>query len=175
MEVGGNATSGPPPPAPAALCGVGPALGITNPAWGPGSTLFWEESDGIWTHPDVRRCGAVDSVLLARGGSEPHWSPAPLSSPAAPTLRNTRRPSITGTARVGKVLRVTAGTWSPGGAKFAFRWYRDGRPVAGAAGSKASRKVVRADRGHALSVRVTARRTGYASATSRSAAVRVRR
>ena len=178
MEVSGNATSGPPPAAPEALCGVGPALGITNPAWGPGSTLLWEESDGIWTHPDARRCGAVDSALLVRGGSEPHWSPASLSSPApapTPALRSTRRPDVTGKARVGKVLRATPGQWSPRASSVSYRWYRDARPITGGAGAKAARKVVRADRGHRLSVRVTARRPGYTAATRASAAVQVRR
>lgn len=52
------------------------------------------------------------------------------SSSAAPTVapRNIGEPAITGTTRVGQVLRSTRGTWSGTPTDYAFRWFRcDGR------------------------------------------------
>jgi hypothetical protein len=71
--------------------------------------------------------GLATIVALA-GGLFAAWA---SDSSAAPTVAptNTGEPSITGTARVGQVLRTTRGTWS--GTEpidYAFRWYRcDGR------------------------------------------------
>jgi len=54
-----------------------------------------------------------------------------------------------------------------------YRWYRDGKPI-----GKSVRKtyrVKRGDRGHRITVVVTGTRPDYLSATSTSAAVRVRK
>jgi hypothetical protein len=62
--------------------------------------------------------------------------PTALVAPAAPTVapRNTGEPSISGTTRVGQVLRTTRGTWT--GTEpitYEFRWYRcEGRGAADA-------------------------------------------
>jgi len=48
-----------------------------------------------------------------------HPSPV-ISDSAAP--RNTVRPTISGTTRVGESLTVTRGTWSGGATSFAFQW-----------------------------------------------------
>ena len=43
--------------------------------------------------------------------------------------------------------------------KLSYRWYRNGKPIAGA--TKKSYKVKKADAGKRLRVKVTARKTGY--------------
>ncbi|MET1044821.1 MAG: polysaccharide deacetylase family protein [Microbacteriaceae bacterium] len=62
-------------------------------------------------------------------------------------------PTVSGQARVGRVLRATAGTWSPTGVTFAYQWLSAGQPVSGA--TAATYTVRTADIGRTLSVRVT--------------------
>jgi hypothetical protein len=176
-RVNGNATSGPPPGLPDPLCQIGPARGLTNPTWGPDSdSLAWQESDGIWTRSGAQNC-SIPSALILPGGSEPDWSPAALSAPdphKGHTLSNTVRPGIKGKARVGRVLKARVGTWSVPGLSYRFTWLRNGKAIKGPAGRKRSYRVVRADRGKRLAVRVTATRSGYAASAATSSAVRVK-
>jgi hypothetical protein len=72
-----------------------------------------------------------------------------------PTLANTRRPSIAGTARAGRTITCRRGLWTgtiP--IRYGYAWLRNRRVVASARGSN---YVVRlADRGTRLACRVTA-------------------
>lgn len=87
----------------------------------------------------------------------------------APPFNDTR-PSITGAPRVGNTMQCQLGIWGgPEGPTFAFRWLRDGVPLAA---TTVSRKVVFADQGHKLSCRVTATNSaGSDTATSNTVAV----
>jgi hypothetical protein len=108
-----------------------------------------------------------------RGTGQVSVETSELGGSWAPTLENTRRPSIHGRARVRARLFCEPGTWDgtvP--IAFAYRWLRDGRAMGGARGR--AYVVRRADRGRLLACRVTATNPGGAlSATSPS--VRVRR
>lgn len=84
-----------------------------------------------------------------------------LSFTSSPT------PVITGTAQVGKTLKITTGSWAPK-PKFAYEWYRNGVPISGA--TKSSYKLVLADQGAAITVAVTATLSGYATTTRTSTA-----
>lgn len=75
-------------------------------------------------------------------------------------------PTITGTARVGAVLTVNQGTWSPAGVTLTRQWLRNGTAIAGATGTTYS--VTSADLGARISVRVTGT-LGAATATATSA------
>ena len=68
-------------------------------------------------------------------------------------------PRILGTAKVGYRLSVTAGVWAPSGVALAYQWYASGVPVSGATGS--SFLLTAAQRGKAMSVRVTGSAGGY--------------
>ncbi|WP_121257053.1 hypothetical protein [Nocardioides ferulae] len=83
------------------------------------------------------------------------------------------RPVVRGTPAVGKRLTVQRGSWSPAGVTLTQRWLRDGKAIRGATGTRY--RVVRADRGHRLSVAVTGHKAGYSTATMTSAPVKVRR
>ncbi len=87
----------------------------------------------------------------------------------APVLK--AAPAIGGEATVGSALRCAAGTWAPEAAGFAYRWLRDGEPIAGATGGE----YVAAgdDVGRALRCEVIASNDGgSARATSDAVAVR---
>ncbi|WP_156165191.1 hypothetical protein [Demequina silvatica] len=69
------------------------------------------------------------------------------------------RPPLKGTAAVGSRLSTVVPAWSPKPDTVAYQWMRDGRPIWGA---KSSTYVVKkADRGHLIKVRITAKKTGY--------------
>ena len=76
---------------------------------------------------------------------------------AAGTLKSVK-PKISGTAKVGKKLKAKAGTWTSG-TKLKYRWYRSGKAIKGA--SSKTYKVVAADRGDRISVKVTGTKAGY--------------
>ena len=55
---------------------------------------------------------------------------------------------------MGSTLTAKPGTWSVAGLSYAYQWLRNGATISGA--TKATYKVVSADAGKSLSVRVTA-------------------
>ncbi len=88
----------------------------------------------------------------------------------APAVVRTK-PAVTGTVKVGSVLTATPGTWSLGGLTFSYQWLRDGTSISGQTAQ--TYKPVLADAGHKLSVKVTARRSWFGTASATSAAVAV--
>ncbi len=84
------------------------------------------------------------------------------------TLRSTARPTVTGTAKVGSRLTATTAGWSPAPSTVRYQWRAGGTPIAGATGARLV--LARAQQGQAISVQVTASRTGYPSATATSPA-----
>ncbi|MFT4082219.1 MAG: glycosyl hydrolase [Nocardioides sp.] len=94
-----------------------------------------------------------------------------LARPTTAKIVNKVKPVVRGKAKLGRTLTTTPGRWSPSGVRLSFQWLRDGKKIAGATGRRHT--VVRKDRGHKLSVRVTARKTGYAALSVTSKAVKV--
>lgn len=80
-------------------------------------------------------------------------------------------PTIAGRPTVGATLTVVPGTWKPAPVTLAYRWYRDGVPVAGA--TAPTYVVTAADAGAGLTARVTGSRTGYGPESRTSAVVQV--
>ncbi|MDR2999095.1 MAG: cell wall-binding repeat-containing protein [Microbacterium sp.] len=78
---------------------------------------------------------------------------------------------ITGTAAVGQTLSVAA-QFTPAPTSVAYQWYRNGTVITGATGVRYV--AVSADRGANLSVKATAKRTGYKDVVATSAAVAVK-
>ncbi len=76
-------------------------------------------------------------------------------------------PTVKGIREVGRLLRAEPGAWSPG-TRFSYRWYADGRLIANARSSYlwASSSL----RGKRITVTVTGRRAGFASAARTSRA-----
>ncbi len=94
-------------------------------------------------------------------------------SPAAsvqPAEFRASRPGLRGVAKVGHSLSAITGRWSPS-PKLAYQWLLDGRPIAGATGEKLRIKPAHA--GKAVSLRVTATRTGYSTLVTTSDAVEI--
>lgn len=89
---------------------------------------------------------------------------------ASKSFTTAPKPTISGTKAVGATLTAKPGTWKPSGASFSYQWNRGGVPIAGATG--ATYVVTEDDRGPgaALTVSVTATKSGYKDKTVTSAA-----
>lgn len=79
----------------------------------------------------------------------------------------TSQPKISGTAKVGKTLKVVRGTWTSG-TKFNYQWYRDGDKIVGA--THATYTVKSNSKGSKLKVKVTGKKSGYNTVTRTSKA-----
>lgn len=75
-------------------------------------------------------------------------------------------PAIAGSPRVGRTLTAVPGTWQPAGLAFAYQWFADGVPVAGATGTTFTPK--RSHRRQVVTVLVTGAGGTYAPAQAAS-------
>jgi hypothetical protein len=85
----------------------------------------------------------------------------------------TKKPKITGTAKVGRKVRAAVGTWSPKADSYRYEWRVNGKVIRGATG--ATLKLTSAMRNKKITVTVIARKNGYADGRTTSAAVKVRK
>jgi Bacterial Ig-like domain (group 3) len=85
--------------------------------------------------------------------------------------RAIRKPALSGSAKVGKTVKVKAGTWSLRGVKFTYQWLLNGKVIRGA--TKSSIKLSRADNRKKLSCRVTAHEAGYANGVATTSSEKV--
>jgi hypothetical protein len=109
----------------------------------------------------IRRFLVVVLLLSTVGVSVPVQAGEP-----APVI-NVAPPAISGTPVYKGSLSASPGTWDPAEATYAFRWLRDGTPIAGA--TAATYHPVLADIGSRLSVEVTASHRDHAPGIAVSA------
>ncbi len=94
----------------------------------------------------------------------------PDEPPATPhSFTKVYTPTISGSAKVGKALTAKVKTWSPK-ASMKYQWLRNGSPITGA--TKSTYKLVAADLGAAISVKVTGSKSGYTSVSKTSSATK---
>lgn len=108
---------------------------------------------------DAATAAASTPVTVTAG-----TTPASITATLALTPVTVATPTITGTPRVGVKLTASA---PPTGTTYAYRWYAAGAAISGATSRTFTPGA--AQRGKAITVRVTASRTGYASASKTSA------
>jgi len=108
--------------------------------------------------------GFHETVRVSEGRTVAPEGTDPLPFSLAPA------PGISGTARVGAAVTAVPGDWDPAPDAFAYQWFRNGDPIAGATASSYS--PVADDEETALSVRVTATKEGYAT-TARTSVERL--
>ncbi|MGC5171267.1 FG-GAP-like repeat-containing protein [Microbacterium sp. DT81.1] len=125
------------------------------------SDLAWYEgwNSGITRILTSNGAGFPSSYEGFSGYGQPDWANG-VQSLSAISI-----PTISGNAQLGQSLTANAGVWGPDPVNRAFTWLRDGRPIAGA--TVATYKLVAADAGAAITVTVTASKTGYIT-TSRT-------
>jgi hypothetical protein len=90
----------------------------------------------------------------------------------AAVFHTASRPGFRGAAQVGKTLTSITGRWAPS-PTFEYQWLLDGEPIKGE--TRATLVVAARYAGKSVSLRVTARRTGYLTHATSSDAVAVRK
>jgi len=100
-------------------------------------------------------------------------SPATAAVAKGKAPKATKRPAITGTAKVGRTVRVSAGTWSPRANSYRYEWRLNGKLIKGATTS--SLKLTASMRNKKLTVTVIAKRAGHADGKAVGNTVTVRR
>jgi hypothetical protein len=111
------------------------------------------------------------TAINADGSANARSAPTAIVQQLSAAPKNTERPTISGTARVGQALTANNGSWSGNPTSFGYQWQRcdaDGSNCGNIAGSTSRTYTVRtADLGFRLRVEVTARNDkGTGTATS---------
>jgi hypothetical protein len=160
---------------------VGGVLGLDGNSWGPAGVSVsyqWDVAgtavSGATGSTFVVPTTALNRVVSVRvTGKRSGYSTAVLTrQTAAPialgVFTRSATPTISGNFVVGSKLAASAGSWTPT-PTLGYQWLRDGVAIAKATASTYT--VTAADIPATISVRVTARRTDYATVTATSATV----
>lgn len=175
---------------------VGQTLTATS-GWQPADTAVtyrWVVGDDTTPDDDPRGATYVPTAqdvgksirVEATGTRGAGWVPAtawsaatapvaatPVVVPPVLSMVNKRLPLIKGTLRVGRVVRVTTGAWTPYPKKLTFRWYAGKRAIKGATRQRFT--LTKKQAGKRLRVVVTASAPKYQSlavTTKRTAKVK---
>jgi len=112
--------------------------------------------------------GVADKTLTVRvTGSLPGYTTASKTSKATAAVLKTAMPKISGTAKVGSTLTAKPGTWTSK-TTFSYQWYANGKAISKA--TKVTYKIPKSLAGKKITVKVTGKKSGYASAAKTSAA-----
>ena len=144
--------------------------------WSPSATLTYQ-----WYRSGSKISGATKStyklttsdrgkkITVVVTGKKTGYGTVPMTS-AAKTIyyefSKAPTPTISGTLKSGHTIAVKVGTWSPTPTK-TYQWYRNGKAIPGA--TKSTYKLTSSDKGKKITVKVTAKRTGYLTVTKTSA------
>lgn len=161
---------------------VGGTLSVTTGTWKPAPvTLAYQ-----WYRNGTAISGATKSTYTAASadagkkltvrvtGSKAGYLAVAKTSAAVTVPRVLTTPlkvAVSGTAAVGQTLSAAAGSWGPTPVTLSYQWLRDGKSISKATAK--TYKLVTADGGTRVSVRVTGKKSGYSSVARTSAAVSV--
>ncbi len=164
---------------------LGGTLTATPGAWSPRGASFgyrWR-ADGVALAGETGSRLAltpalvgkrISVVVTATGGRAEDGSAASL--PTAPVavgaLRVVTQPKLSGKPKVGKVVRVSAGRYTPSRVTVRYQWFAGKKAVAKA--RKAELKLTRKLKGKKLSVRLTVTAPGYRTLVRKVPAGKVR-
>lgn len=144
----------------------------TSGTWTSGTTLAYQ-----WLRDGVTIPGATQSsyrltstdagkaVSVKVTGSQPGFATITRTSTASAKVMTAPRPTISGSMVVGTKLTAKPGTWTSG-TTLAYAWLRDGVAISGAASSAYT--LTSADSGKLVTVKVTGKKSGYATVSQAS-------
>ncbi|MBN9103682.1 MAG: peptidoglycan-binding protein [Propionibacteriaceae bacterium] len=162
---------------------VGLKLTATAGTWSPGPVALAYQ----WTRDGKSISGATASTYIVQAadvnaalrvsvtGTMTGYNPVNKTSDATNLVAKgtlaVKNPSISGTRQVGKTLTAAPGTWAPSGVALTYQWYRDKAKIAKATGK--TYKLVKADKGKKISVRVRGTLAGYTTLEKSSSKTKV--
>lgn len=160
---------------------IGTTLQVGTGYWAPSPSSFalqWYRAgypiDGATgyeyqvTAEDVGKAITVSQTATATGYQDLTKLSNPTSQVPAGTLSGPTSIEVAGTPAVGNTLTAKPGDWTPSPDSFTYQWSRDGSALSDSTSS--SYVLTDADSGHEITVRVTAHKAGYASASVDSGA-----
>ncbi|MDM7855310.1 hypothetical protein [Cellulomonas alba] len=154
---------------------VGQTLGVTATGWNPQPTTVttsWQVGAGAPVTAATFTPAAADAGKLVTAtvtGTAAGYRDATnhvSATIATADFAGSPNPTLSGTVRVGSKVTAALGTWAPKPTAVAYQWRIDGKAVTGATASSFVPRA--ADRGHQLSVVVTATLPGYTKAVRAS-------
>lgn len=161
---------------------IGSALTVSSGRWvpAPGALAFQWYSDGkaikgaTGTSYTVQAADAGHAISVKVHNSNAAFATVTTTSAATAKIAplawaSAPQPTISGTKKVGKTLTVKPGSWAPA-PSLSYQWYRGDKAIKGA--TKAGYKLTKSDKGKTITIKVTARKTGYAT-TSRTASAKI--
>ncbi|MFF9363593.1 hypothetical protein [Streptomyces griseoluteus] len=110
-------------------------------------------------------------IMVGNGAGTVNSTAQAVTVAAGPSLKATKAPSLSGTAKVAYRLTAAHGTWSPTATSYTYTWKRNGKAITGAA--KSTYLLVKADKGQKVTVTVTAHRYGWTHGSATTASVTV--
>ncbi|MEU4387308.1 S8 family serine peptidase [Promicromonospora sp. NPDC023805] len=157
---------------------VGVPLTAAVEAWSPVATFTYQwRRDGRMipgatksTYTPLGDDAGAALTVTVLGSADGHLPTAVTSEPTPvvqPTAIQATDPTISGTVRVGSVLRALSGTWTSG-TQFKYQWKANGTSISGATAFTYTPKAT--DRGRQLTVTITGSRPGYITASRTSGA-----
>jgi hypothetical protein len=159
---------------------VGSKLTANPGTWGPAPVTFTYQwyADGVAiagaTNPTLVPLASLlgDKVTVKVKGAKVGYAPGTRTSAAtaavAKGLLSAPKPKISGTPKVGLVLKAQPGTWGPSPVKLRYKWYAGSTVIKGQVGK--SLRLTRALIGKRIKVKVTGSKTAYVTTSKTSAA-----
>ncbi|MET0927970.1 MAG: hypothetical protein ABWX74_00555, partial [Aeromicrobium sp.] len=126
----------------------------------PAGTSFSPSAGLVVTVSSAGTTGSVTVRLTSRTAA------APAPAAPSPARLSAKTPRVTGTARVGRTLKVRVGSWSPR-PSYRYQWYANGKKIA-KKGTKSAFTLTSRQKGKRITVKVTGRKAGYATVTKTS-------
>ena len=153
---------------------VGGTLTAKTGTWTKGTTLGYQ-----WYASGKAIKGATKStyklpaslvgkkVTVKVTGKKAGYVTAAKTSKATPKVTQSATPTIKGTAKVGQKLTANPGRWGSG-MKLTYQWYANGKAIAKAKGKTLT--LTSGVKGKKITVKVTGKKSGYATVTTTSKA-----
>ena len=155
---------------------VGSTLTATPGTWTGGTSFTYQwYANGKAVSKATSRTHKVTAAQLGSTfrvkvtGKKAGYTTVSLTSKATAKAPKVSTPSVTGSARVGVKLSAKKGTWTTG-TSFSYQWYANGKAISKA--TKSTYTVSSARVGSAISVKVTGKKSGYATVAKTSKVTR---
>ena len=146
-----------------------------TPTAATGSVQFYDGTAAVGS-PVALAAGAASATVTVKPGTHSYTAkytgsstyvestsrPVSVTAAAPKKFTKTAKPTISGSARVGKKLSAKVKAWSPK-ATFSYQWYANGKSIKGATHS--TWKLAKAQKGKKITVKVTGSRVGYTKVT----------
>jgi hypothetical protein len=156
---------------------VGAALKATTGTWMAGVTLSYQwsvagspVSGATHTTYTPRAVDLGRAVRVAVTATRPGYPDVTTTSADTGAVGlgvlSTSRPTIIGVTTVGRKLTAVAGVWTRG-TSLGYSWYADGKVIKHATAKRLA--LTKAQKGKRITVKVTGRQAGYATASKTSA------